>query len=104
MVMKRRKVVFSLKFKDSFQQYILYVKSNSSPEMAKHVKNGILETCRGLADFSGYSKELFIIDKSTEYRSVTKWNYLIIYKIKDDEIWILNIIHTSRNPAQRNDI
>ena len=27
MVMKKRKIVFSLKFKDSFQQYILYVKN-----------------------------------------------------------------------------
>lgn len=102
--MKKRKVVLSSKFKDSFKDYILYVKNNASSEMAEHVKSGILETCKNLAEFSGYSKELYILNKSTEYRSVTKWNYLIIYTIKDDEIWILNIIHTSRNPSRRNDI
>ena len=102
--MKKRKVIFSSKFKASFKEYITFLKNNVSPEMAKHIKTGILETCRGLSDFSGYSKELYILDKSTEYRSVIKWNYLIIYTIKNDEVWILNIIHTSRNPARRNDI
>jgi len=102
--MKKRKVIFSSKFKASFKEYITFLKNNVSPEMAKHVKTGILETCRRLTDFSGYSKELYILDKSTEYRSVIKWNYLIIYTIKNDEVWILNIIHTSRNPARRNDI
>lgn len=102
--MKKRKIVFSLKFRSSFKECIAYVKNNVSSEMAEHVKNGILETCKGLSEFSGFSKELYILDESTEYRSITKWNYLIIYKIKNDEVWILNIIHTNRHPNHRSDI
>lgn len=33
------------------------------------------------------------------YRSVTKWQYKIIYKVQEDEVWILEIFHTSQNPS-----
>jgi plasmid stabilization system protein ParE len=45
-----------------------------------------------------------ILDEATDYRSVVKWKYLIIYKIKNDQVWILNIIHTSRHPNLRSDV
>jgi len=102
LVIKKRKVVLSQKARDSLRNYFSYLKREVSEKTALHVQNGILEKCKGLSRFSGFSKELFILDKTTEYRSVTKWNFLIIYKIENDEVWILNIIHTSRHPNQRN--
>lgn len=102
--MKRRKVIFSTKFKESLKEYFIYLKINISEETAIYVRNGILEKCHGLSDFAGYSKELYITDETTQFRSVAKWNYLITFIIKNDEIWILNIIHTSRNPKLRNQI
>jgi plasmid stabilization system protein ParE len=102
--MKHRKVIFSRKFKESLKEYIMYLKENVSDETANHVKNGILDKCRSLSDFAGFSKELYILDEATDYRSVVKWKYLIIYKIKNDQVWILNIIHTSRHPNHRSDI
>jgi plasmid stabilization system protein ParE len=102
--MKRRKVIFSRKFKESLKEYIKYLKINISEQTSIHVRNGILEKCRGLSDFAGFSKELYITDEKTHFRSVAKWNYLIIFIIKNDEVWILNIIHTSRNPILRSEI
>jgi len=102
--MKRRKVIFSRKFKESLKEYVRYLKENISEDTANHVKNGILDKCRSLSDFAGFSKELYILDEEKEYRSVVKWKYLIIYKIKNEEVWILNIIHTSRNPNIRNEM
>ena len=41
-----------------------------------------------------------IEDLEKEYRSVTQWNYNIIYIVEKDQVRILNIIHTSRHPSK----
>jgi len=68
------------------------------------VRKGILDKCRQLKYFSGYSIERYLEDEPIEYRSVTHWNYNIIYTIKEDEVRVLNIIHTSQNPSVRMNI
>lgn len=62
--MKKRKVVFSQKARDSLRNYFSYLKREVSEKTALHVQNGILEKCKGLSRFSGFSKELFILDKN----------------------------------------
>jgi plasmid stabilization system protein ParE len=104
MVMKKDKVVFSLKAKLSLQEIVKYLKENASTATATYVRKGIIEKCKGLKDFSGYAKERYLEDLPQEYRSVYVWDYIIIYKIADQAIWILNIIHTHRNPQKRMDL
>jgi plasmid stabilization system protein ParE len=104
MVKKNERVILSLKAKASLQDIVTYLKVQASPEIAEHVRKGIIEKCKSLKDFSGYAQEKYLDDLPEEYRSVSKWDYLIIYKIIDKEIWILNIIHTHRHPKKRGDI
>lgn len=102
--MKKNKVVFSLKAKLSLQEIVEYLKENASSAIAVYVRKGIIEKCKSLKKFSGYAKERYLEDLPEEYRSVCIWDYVIIYKILDQEVWILNIIHTRRNPQKRKDI
>jgi plasmid stabilization system protein ParE len=104
MVMKKERVILSLKAKASLRDIVNHLKKHSSPETAKHVRRGIIEKCKSLKAFSGYAKERYLDDLPEEYHSVCKWDYLIIYKIADKEIRILNIIHTYRHPKKRQNI
>ena len=101
---KKQKLVISLKARASLKSYIEYLRKEVSEETAEHVKKGILLKCRRLINFSGYSKERYLEQEEIEYRSVTQWDYNIIYTVKKEEVRILNIIHTSKHPEKRKDI
>ena len=102
--MKRGKVIISQKARTSLREYVKYLKEEASPEVAEHVRSGIIDKCKELKDFSGYSKEVYLEDEPHEYRSVSIWSYQIIYRVNGKEIRVLNIVHTSRDPDIRKDI
>lgn len=102
--MNKTKVIIAHKARESLRGYIQYLKKEVSEETAEHVRKGILDKCKSLKSFSGYSKERYLENEPREYRSVTKWDYNIIYTVSEDEVRVLNIIHTSRHPSKRKDI
>lgn len=104
MVMKKERVILSLKAKESLREIVIYLKVHASPTTAEYVRKGIIEQCKNLKNFSGYAKERYLGYLPDEYRSVCKWDYLIIYTIQEKEIRILNIIHTHRHPQKRKNI
>lgn len=104
MVIKKSKVIISNKARASLRSYIKYIKEEVSTEMAEHVRAGILKKCSELKNFSEYSVERYLETDDKKYRSVTQWNFLIIYTIKGDTVRILNIIHTSQHPEKRKNI
>ncbi len=100
--MKRDKVVISKKAQESIKKIFDYVKRESnSLETAQKVRISLINRCKSLKDFSGYSKEKYL---EGDFRSVTQWDYNIIYKVTKAEVRILNIIHTSQHPDYRQDI
>ncbi|SDC92756.1 type II toxin-antitoxin system RelE/ParE family toxin [Williamwhitmania taraxaci] len=104
MVAKKAKVIISNLARASLRSHIEYLKKEVSEETAEYVKQGILAKCAALPDFSGYSKERYLENESTDYRSVTQWDYNIIYTVVQGEVRILNIIHTSLHPDKRKEI
>ncbi|MCF8358867.1 MAG: type II toxin-antitoxin system RelE/ParE family toxin [Prolixibacteraceae bacterium] len=104
MVMKKSRVIIAHKARASLRGYVQYLKREVSEETAEHVRIGILDKCKSLKDFSGYSKERYLEDEPGVYRSATKWDYNIIYTVVKNEVRVLNIIHTSRHPSKRKDI
>ncbi|MEM9338981.1 MAG: type II toxin-antitoxin system RelE/ParE family toxin [Bacteroidota bacterium] len=99
--MRKERVVISHKARASLRTYVQYLKEEVSPEVAEHVRSGVIDKCKGLKDFSGYSKERYLEGESLEYRSVPIWSYMIIYRVTDKEVRILNIVHTSAHPSIR---
>jgi plasmid stabilization system protein ParE len=102
--MKRRRVIISFKARNSLREFHSFLMQKVSKEIADYVIKGILQRCRQLGNFSGFSKEYYLEELPGEYRSVTQWSYKIIYKLEMEEIRVLNIIHTSRDPENFKDI
>jgi len=104
MVIKKTGVIISNKARQSLRNHIIYLKKEVSKETAELVRNGILEQCKLLKDFAGYSVEPYLETEDKRYRSVSKWNYNIIYTVENNIVRVLNIIHTSQHPDKRKDI
>jgi len=98
------RVVISRQAQDSIREIAAYVARRQSQKMANWVRSSILAKCESLKEFAGYSKEVYLSETGREYRSVTQWDYNIIYRIDGDTIRVLKVVHTSRHPDKRKDI
>ena len=94
----RERVIITRKAQASIYNIYKHLSRVSSEEIAKKVRDTLISTCRGLKDFSGYSNERYL---DGDYRSVTQWDYLIIYTVTESEIRILQVLHTSQHPDKR---
>lgn len=103
MVIKREKIVISEKAKAFIKRIVEYLKEEATPEIAEKVRKGILTECKDLKNFSGYSKERYLEEEPGDFRSVHKWDYIIIYTVTEKEVRILNISHASMHPDTRKD-
>lgn len=102
MEMKRDRIIISRKALLSVKKiYEELLKKKVSLETAKRIRDGIINKCKSLKDFAGYSKEPYL---EGDYRSVTQWSYIIIYRLTDKEVRVLNVIHGSQHPDKRKDI
>ncbi len=99
--MQKTNIIISNKARSSLKEYYEYLRQEVSEETARHVKKGILAKCKSLKNFSGYSIEPYLEDEPIEYRSVSKWDYNIIFKVENEEVRVLNIIHTKKHPDKR---
>ncbi len=102
--MRKARVIISKKARESLREYYEYLKQEVSEEIARHVKNGVIQKCKSLKHFSGYSIEAYLENEVVEYRSVSHWNYNIIFTVDNDEVRVLNIIHTKMHPDKRKNI
>lgn len=100
----RRSVVISRNAQQSIKEIYEYIKQRESVTIAHRVRQALTARCRELAEFAGYSKEYYLKELEGDYRSVTIWDYNIIYSVSESEVRILNIIHTSRHPNRRKDL
>ena len=95
--MKIFPVIWDENAKESLRDIYLYVKE-ASPNAAKKVRLEILKLTSSLSkNPERFSAEKYLSKKGKEFHSVTKWNYKIIYRIANDKVRILAIIHTRRN-------
>ena len=104
MEMKRERVIISQKAQAAIKDIYEFIKEEISIEVAQKVKNTIIAKCKSLKDFAGYSKERYLDELEGDYRSVTQWDYNIIFSLTDKEVRVLNVIHTSRHPVRRKNI
>jgi plasmid stabilization system protein ParE len=95
--MKSYQIIWDVKARESLKEITLYIKEES-PTAAKKVRTEILKLAASLATLPDrFSTEPYLENKGKEYRSVTIWSYKIIYRVGENEVRILEIIHTSRN-------
>lgn len=95
--MKVYRIIWDAKAKGSLKGIILFIKEES-PTAAIKVKSELLKLTASLKQMpERFSTEPYLEDKGNEYRSIAKWSYKIVYRVGENEVRILEIIHTSRN-------
>ena len=98
-----KRVVISRNALQSIKEISDYLTQHQSVEMARYVRSAIIKRCRELGVFSNYSVESYLEDLGMGHRSVTQWDYNIIFRVTDSEVRVLDIVHTSRHPDRRRD-
>ncbi|HYF67527.1 MAG TPA: type II toxin-antitoxin system RelE/ParE family toxin [Ohtaekwangia sp.] len=95
--MKLYRVIWDTRAKESLKGIVLYIK-DESPTAAKKVRSELLKLTASLKKMpERFSTEPYLKHKGNEYRSIAKWSYKIIYRVNENEVRILEIVHTSRN-------
>jgi addiction module RelE/StbE family toxin len=97
--MTKYRVVWDIHAKKSLSEIYKYI-SKDSPAAAVKVRNELLKLAASLQKMPmRFSTEPYSGNRGTEYRSVTKWSYKIIYTITAAEVTILRLVHTSRESS-----
>lgn len=78
-----------------------YIAENHSIQTAKNfLTDFILQVESILPHLYGNPECRFLPTKNHIYRNIIWNNYLIVYKILKDEIWIVGLFHTKQNPTK----
>ena len=102
--MKAYRVIWDSRAKESLKAITLFIKEES-PAAARKVRIELLKLTASLKKTpERFSTEPYLEHKGNQYRSVAKWSYKIIYRVCEQEVRILEIVHTSRNTTVIEDI
>lgn len=83
---------------DALQRIFEYIKTDS-PSSADKVKKALLLLAKGLGDFpEKYPREPYLLDEPNNYRSVSKWNYKLIYEVTENEVIVVMVFNTRQDP------
>lgn len=86
--------------KESLDQIYEYI-FQDSPQNATKVKKELIKLVASLNDFpEKYSREELLEEVPGNYRSVSKWNYKVIYEVTQDSIIIVDLFQTQQHPSQ----
>ncbi len=78
-----------------------YLKTGNNLVYAKEVKDTILKTTKELlANPNLYEQDRFKSDNDGSFRAFEKFKYRVAYKITQEQIRILRVRHTSREPIE----
>ncbi|MFZ9847269.1 MAG: type II toxin-antitoxin system RelE/ParE family toxin [Flavobacteriales bacterium] len=96
--MKSYKVIVSKQAQGALKDIVEYI-ALDSVSASRHVKRTLISLIKSLQNNpEKFSKEELLSGKKKNYRSVSKWHYKVVYVVAKQEVIVLDIIHTSRNP------
>ena len=98
MVKKKPKIVIPALPKSQLKEAYDFIKFDS-PKKAEKVKAKILSAIKELADHpERYSQDKYRIRNDGSYRAFEIYKYSISYHVSLDQITIVRVLHTKREP------
>jgi plasmid stabilization system protein ParE len=98
------RVLWDNEAKASLKAIVAYIRQDS-PAAAQKVKQALLRLAANLKQLPDrFSTEPYLEGRAGNYRSVSKWQYKIIYRVTEQDVYILDIFHTSKNPIEIEEI
>lgn len=107
MVNKLYKIIISRLARQRLKDISDYLTENASPETARKVRNGLLQTAKDLEKMPESHPILpGAEDKDPPYRFAKKWSYKVIFRIFEpkDEVRVLDFFHSKQNPEKLKDL
>lgn len=94
------KVTWGFEAKEQLREIYGHIRKESA-QGAKKVKDAILARARELpSNPYMYEQDKYKIDNPGNYRAFVVYSYRIAYKVTEENILILRIRHTSREPLE----
>lgn len=90
-------LVWSEQARNSLAKIYDYIYQDS-PRSAEKVLETLLKKSESLKD-SRVEHPIDPVLNNPKYRYILQWNFKIVYKRTDNEVLILDIFHTSRDPG-----
>jgi plasmid stabilization system protein ParE len=101
MVKKHYKVIWDDEAKSSLRSIYNYIKKRESVEQAKKVRVEIIDLAKSLGFMPHkYSEDPFLKNEPGDNRFKAIWSYKLVYEVTNEQIIILDIFHTSRDPKK----
>lgn len=95
------KIKWDTKAVDSLKAIYDFYKNAASIAVANKVKTKILKEIKGIVFFpEKLPQEPNLKELNGDFRFKLVWNCKVIFELKDQEILMLDIFHTSRNPKK----
>lgn len=99
-VQKKLPIRWDIQAKENLDAIYEYI-AEDSVLAARKVKKELVKLVSSLNDFpEKYSIEEYLADVPGNYRSVSKWDYKIIYEVTNECIIIADVFHTSQQPSK----
>jgi plasmid stabilization system protein ParE len=94
----KRRVIWSERARVSLKAHCEYIKQDSVPA-AKKVKSEIIKASKELALHpEKYQLDEYYPNNPGNIRRFFKWSYRIVYQLNEQDIAILNVLHSSQEP------
>lgn len=98
--MKVYNVIWTIKAIVSLQNLHNFIKADS-PEAAKKVTTALVSLGNTLSILPHrFPLEPILIEEPIDFRFAVKWNYKIIYTIEEDQVMIVEVFDTRRDPKR----
>ena len=100
-MVENRNLVWDKEALDHLKSIYSFLKTEDNLAYANEVKNAILKTVKELVSNPFiFEQDRFKFDNDGSFRAFEKFKYHVVYKITEDQIRILRIRHTSREPIK----
>ncbi|MFO8001277.1 MAG: type II toxin-antitoxin system RelE/ParE family toxin [Marinilabilia sp.] len=99
MVKRHYQVIWDDEAKASLRKVYNYIKKRESVEQAMKVRDEIRDLAKSLGFMPHkFSKDPFLANEPGDNRFKTIWSYKIVYEVREKDVVILDVFHTSRDP------
>ncbi|MEK6479322.1 type II toxin-antitoxin system RelE/ParE family toxin [Catalinimonas sp. 4WD22] len=98
--MNKREVVWTLKAQFALDRHYAYL-HDISPQQAWKVRQEIIRITKSLSEQAEiYQLDEYYPENPGNIRRFFRWSYRIVYQVREQQVVILNIYHTSQAPEE----
>ena len=97
----KREVVWTRKAQLALDRLYAYLHDETSPKQAWSIRQEIVRTAKSLSQQAEiYQLDEYYPGNPGNIRRFFRASYRVVYQVRDSQVVILNLYHTSQNPEE----